>query len=170
VSLMSRNRSQPQFTGVRGQAMQVANQAIPLAQSAGGIIRDSANDAVVWATPRLNDLRAWAAPQIEQAGFAVRDTIAPRISDALVQTARKVDVPKQHRRRWPRLLVGTLLLAAAASAATAISRLRQEADAGYTPSTSPVGGSSGSTLTDLAEHRDGDGSKPADSEIGDFSS
>jgi hypothetical protein len=170
VSLMTRNRSQQQVTGLRGQAMQVANQAIPLAQNAGATIRNSANDAVVWATPKLNDLRTWAAPQIEQAGFAVRDTIAPRISDALVQTARRVEVPKPRRRRWPGLLVGTLLIAAAASAATAISRLRLEAEAGYTPSTSSVGGSSGSTLTDLSEHRDGDGSNPADSELGDFSS
>jgi hypothetical protein len=204
VSLLSRNRSDDQPTGVRGQALYVARQAVPLAmtvaplasqaipvaKNAGASVRGSANGAVEWATPRVNNLRLWAAPQLQQSGLAIRDTIAPRISSAitgtiapriseavtgvvaprisgaLLSTAQLVDVTeaRQRRRRWPGVLAVTMLLAAAAAAASAISRNRQAmAPAGYTPSSSPVGGSSGS-LTDIAEHRDGDGSIPADSD------
>jgi hypothetical protein len=204
VSLLTRNRSHDQATGVRGQAMYVARQAVPLAltvaplasqavpvaKNAGATVRDSASGAVDWATPRVNNLRIWAAPQLQQSGVAIRDTIAPRIStaitgtiaprisdavtgviaprisDALLSTAQLVDVTeaKPRRRRWPGVLAVAMLLAAAASAATAISRNRQAAaPVGYTPSSGPVGGSAG-TLTDISERRDGDGSNPADSD------
>jgi hypothetical protein len=202
VSLLSRNRSDDQPTGVRGQALYVArqavplamtvaplaNQAIPVARNAGASMRGSANGAVEWATPRVNNLRLWAAPQLQQGGMAIMDTIAPRISsaitgtiapriseavtgivaprisDALLSTAQLVDVTevKPRRKRWPGVLAVGMLLAAAATAATAISRNRQAAaPAGYTPSSSPIGDPSGS-LTDITEHRDGDGSVPAD--------
>jgi hypothetical protein len=197
VSLLSRNRSQDRVNGVRGHAMRMAqqaaplaNQAVPMAKNAGTTIRTGATGAVEWATPKVNDLRAWAAPQLEQAGLAVKgtiapkiseavtgtiapkisdvvtDTIAPRISDALVSTAHKVDVIeyRPHRRRWPLVLAGTLLLAAAASAAAAISRRRLDLN-GYQPSSEPVDDAPAATLTDIAEHRDGDGSNPADSEV-----
>jgi hypothetical protein len=193
VSLMGRNRSQHQVNAVRGHAMRVAqqaaplaSQAVPMAKNAGATIRTGANGAVEWATPKVNDLRAWAAPQLEQAGLAVTGTIAPKISDAvtgtiapkisdavtgtiapkisdaLVSTAHKVDVAayRPHRRRWPIVLAATMLLAAAASAAAAISRRRLELN-GYSPGSEPVGDA---TLTDIADRRDGDRSSQPDSE------
>lgn len=185
MSLLGRNRTQDQVNGVRGHALRLtrqavplaitASQAVPIAKNAGATIRTGANGAVEWATPKVNDLRAWAAPQLEQAGLAVKDTvapkisdavtgtIAPRISDALVSTAHKVDVAdyRPHRRRWPLVLAGTMLLAAAASAAAAISRRRGGLN-GNQPGSGPAGDA---TLTDIAEHRDGDGSSLAAGEV-----
>jgi hypothetical protein len=102
------------------QAVPKAKNAVPLARSAGLTARHSAEDAVAWAAPMVNDARAWAAPHVEQAGLAVRDKIAPAISDAIVEAAHRLDAPTAPRRRlWPRVLAGIAMLAAAGSAVAA---------------------------------------------------
>ena len=111
----------------------MAKNAVPMAKNAGVTARQSAEDAVAWATPRMKDARAWAAPRVEQAGLAVRDKIAPAISekiapaisDALVEAAHRLDDSAPRRRRWPRVLAGVAMLAATATAvAAAILRRR----------------------------------------------
>jgi hypothetical protein len=100
----------------------MAKQAVPIAKQAGIAARQGAEDAVAWAAPRVDEARSWAAPKIERTGIAVRETIAPRISDALVTAAHKVDSTPSKRRRWPKLLAGFAVLAAIASAVAAIAR------------------------------------------------
>ena len=102
------------------QAVPKAKNAVPLAKNAGLTARHSAEDAVAWAAPKVNDARAWAAPHVEQVGLAVRDKIAPAISDAIVEAAHRLDAPTAPRRRlWPRVLAGIAMLAAAGSAVAA---------------------------------------------------
>ena len=111
----------------------MAKNAVPMAKNAGLTARQSAEDAMAWATPRMKDARAWAAPRVEQAGLAVRDKIAPAISekiapaisDALVEAAHRLDDSAPRRRRWPRVLAGVAMFAATATAvAAAILRRR----------------------------------------------
>lgn len=111
------------------QAQQAAQQAVPLARTAGTSIRHGADDAVAWVTPKVDAARSWAAPQLEQSARAISEHLAPMISDALLSAAHKIDVPK--RRTWQRrrLMAGSMLLAAAAGLAAALAmRLRQQTE------------------------------------------
>jgi len=106
----------------------VARSASQTAKSAGIAARQSAEDAIAWATPRVQDARSWAAPHVEQAGVAVREKIAPTIaekiaptiSSALVEAANRLDPSPQRRKRWPRVLAGLAMVAAAGSAIAAV--------------------------------------------------
>ena len=95
-----------------------------MARHASVAARQSGQDAVAWAAPRVDEARSWAAPRLERTGIAVRDNIAPKISDALVTAAHRLDAKPPKKRRWPRVLVGFALLAAIAGAAAAIKRRR----------------------------------------------
>jgi hypothetical protein len=93
-----------------------------MVKTAGTTARDSARGAAAWAAPRVNGARAWTAPRIERSGLAIKDTIAPKISETLTATARRVDVTTPRldvaarRRRWPRVVAGTAILAAVGAA------------------------------------------------------
>jgi hypothetical protein len=100
----------------------LARTAVPMVKTAGTTARDSARGAAAWAAPRVNGARAWTAPRIERSGLAIRDTIAPKISETLTATARRVDVTTPSpdvaapRKRWPRVVAGTAILAAVGAA------------------------------------------------------
>jgi hypothetical protein len=132
--LTRKNGSRSSVAAAAQRARDAASQAGPIATNAAGIAknagltaRHSAEDALAWATPRVDDARAWAAPYVEQAGLAVRDKIAPTItekiapaiSDALVDAAHRLDVSTPRRRLWPRVLAGIAMFAAAGSAVAA---------------------------------------------------
>ncbi len=81
-------------------------------------------------------------------GSAIKDTIAPKISEVFVVTARRVDIAPP-RRRWPGVIAGTALLAAAGAAVAVVPRRRKDdrtcgppwgaADAGTSPQTAQDG-------------------------------
>jgi hypothetical protein len=116
MSLMTRKNT----GGAKQRAVDTASQVVPLARSAGLAARQSAEDAVAWAAPRVKDARTWVAPHVEQAGIAVRDKIAPAISEVLVEAAHRLDDSPPRRKRWPRLLAGFAMLAAVGSAVAAV--------------------------------------------------
>jgi hypothetical protein len=137
VSLISTNRPVGASDSAKQRAIDAAAQVVPKAKIAGLAAKSSAEDAVAWATPRVQDARdrvaprvqdarVWAAPHVEQAGVAVRDKIAPVVSAALVEAARRLDVAPK-RRRWPRVLAGVVLVAAVGTAIGAIV-LRRRSD------------------------------------------
>ena len=96
-------------------------QMVPMARNAGLAARQGADVIVAWANPRVHGARIWAAPRVEQAGFAVRDQIGPAVSEALIEAARRLDDPPPRKRsRWPWVLAGIGLVAAAGSATAAI--------------------------------------------------
>jgi len=109
------------------QAQAAAQQAKPLAKTAGTSMRQSADGAVAWATPKVDAVRSWAAPQLEQTAHVISDSLAPMISSALLDAAHKIDAPvrKKHRRRRGMMVGGLLLVAAAGAGATVAMRLRQ---------------------------------------------
>ncbi len=109
------------------QAQQAAQQALPLARTAGTSIRHGTDDAVAWATPKVDAARSWAAPQLEQSAHAISENLAPMISSALMAAAHKIEVPKRKSVQRRRLLTGSMLIAAAAGLAAAlVMRLRQQ--------------------------------------------
>ncbi len=135
MSLMGRkSRSYPSVATAAQRARDAATQVVPMAKNAvpmaknvGLTAKQSAEEAVARVAPRVKDARAWAAPQVEQAGLAVRDKIAPAISekiapaisDALIEAAYRLDNPEPRPRRWPRVLAGIAMLAAAGTAVAA---------------------------------------------------
>ena len=139
MSLMSRKDT---GAAVKQRALDTASQVPEMARSAGqtaktaGLAaRQSAEDAIAWAAPRVQDARTWAAPHVEQAGVAVREKIAPAISEkiaptisaALVEAANRIDPAPARRKRWPRVLAGIAMIAAAGSAVAAV-MLRRKPD------------------------------------------
>jgi hypothetical protein len=177
VSILTRkNGSRPTVATVAQRARDTATQAVPVAKNAGATARQSAEDAVViaknagatarqsaedavaWATPRVMDARAWAAPYVEQAGVAVRDKIAPAISDALVDAAHRLDVSEPKRRVWPRVLAGIAMLAAAGSAvAAAVLRRRPTGmEFGSTGATSEHGATAQGAAGEMAAGESGE--------------
>jgi len=132
MSLMSRKNT---GAAAKQRALDTASQVPVMARSAGqtakvaGLAaRQSAEDAVAWAAPRVQDARSWAAPHVEQASVAVREKIAPAISEkiaptisaALAEAANRLDPAPPRRKRWPRVLAGLAMLAAAGSAVAAV--------------------------------------------------
>jgi hypothetical protein len=122
MSLMTSNGTPAPWTEqAKLRALQTYAQLVPMAKSAGLAARQGTDVVVAWATPRIRVARVWAAPRVEQAGVAVRDQIAPTVSAALIEAARRLDdSPPSRPRRWPWILAGCGMLAAAGTAAAAI--------------------------------------------------
>jgi hypothetical protein len=122
-------------------ATSAAQQAVPLARTAGTSMRQGADGAVAWATPYTDAARAWAAPRLEQSAMALSENIAPMISDALITAAHKIDSkpPKRQRRVGKSGMIAASLILVAAGAAAFMLRNRGSNGMGYT-ATSPSGG------------------------------
>jgi hypothetical protein len=106
------------------------------AVGAGMAARDGARSAATWAAPRVSGARTWTASRIEWSGVAIKDTVAPKIHESLVATARFVDAsppPEAPRRRWPSVVGGTALLAAGGAAAAILLRRRNAGRSGEVP-------------------------------------
>jgi hypothetical protein len=100
-------QAKAQATLLQGRALQAKEQFTPLAKS-----------AQLTASQGVQQARSWAAPRVEQAGIAVQDSIAPKVSSAMIATARRMQpVSARRRRRWPAILAGVVTVSAAAVAA-----------------------------------------------------
>lgn len=176
MSVLTRNSQPTEVSGIRGYYTQAAGQvapiarnAVPMAQQAVPLAKQGADTVIARATPLVYAARSWAAPQLEQSAHAISETIAPMIADALMSTARKIDVPPQKPRRGPRILAASGLVALLASAATAVLALRRrDGSSGYSsvsavddggPTLRPESATSGHTASSSAS-MGGDGSKP----------
>jgi hypothetical protein len=136
-ALSRKHAAEADTTGTRGRIPQaarptvLARAAVPMAKTAGLAARDGARNAAAWAAPGVGRARAWTAPRIERSGLVIKDTIAPKICQTLTAAARRVDVTAPPadviapRRRWPRAVAGTAVLAAAGAAAAAMLRRRK---------------------------------------------
>jgi hypothetical protein len=100
-------QAKAQAIRVQGRALQAKEQFTPLAKS-----------AQLTASQGVHQARTWAAPRVAQAGVAVQERIAPKVSSAMIATARKMQPePARSRRRWPAILAGIVTVSAAAVAA-----------------------------------------------------
>lgn len=112
-------------------ATALARAAVPRAKTAGMAARDGVLSAAQWTAPRINQARVWTAPRIEQSGLAIKDTIAPKVYETLMATARYVDVVAPDpevtapRRRWPQVVAGAGILVAVGAAAAVVLRRRK---------------------------------------------
>ena len=122
-------KSLPMAQQAAQQAQVAALQAVPIARTAGTSIRQGADGAIAWATPRVDAARSWAAPQLEQSARAISESLAPTISSALLNAAHKIDAPVRKKPRRRGLIAGTALLLAAAGGGIVVAmRLRQPAE------------------------------------------
>ena len=100
-------QAKAQAIRVQGRALQAKEQFTPLAKS-----------AQLTASQGVHQARTWAAPRVAQAGVAVQERIAPKVSSAMIATAHKMQPePARSRRRWPAILAGIVTVSAAAVAA-----------------------------------------------------
>jgi hypothetical protein len=108
----ARQQAQAGARSARRQAQRAATQATPLAKSA----RETAQQSV-------HDARVWVAPRVERSGHAVAERIAPKLSDMLVATARRIEpAPPARRRRWPKALAGMVMLGVGTAVAAVLRR------------------------------------------------
>lgn len=119
-----------QVGALAGKAMPFAQQAMPLAQTASTTVRHGAGTAMSRTTPVVEAARSWAAPQLEQSAHAISETIAPMISNALINAAHKIEVPKQKPKSNRALVAGAMVLTAAAGAAAATAVRMRRTSAG----------------------------------------
>jgi hypothetical protein len=160
MSLMTRKNT----GGATRRAVDTASQVVPLARSAGLVAKQSAEDAVAWAAPRVQDARTWVAPHVEQAGLTVRDKIgpaisekiAPTISEVLLEAAHRLDDSPPRRKRWPRLVAGFAMIAAVGSAVAAVMLRRKPDLASFSAegATPAPGTGNGSTARPAAPEED----------------
>jgi hypothetical protein len=112
-------------------AIVMARAAVPRAKAAGMAARDGVRSAATWTTPRIYQARVWTAPRIERSGLAIKDTIAPKVYETLMATARRVDVTAPRpdvaapRRRWPQVVAATGMLVAVGAAVAIVLRRRK---------------------------------------------
>jgi len=144
MSVLSRDRASE--AGDPGGLRQLAVVIVPVAKRAEMAARDGARSAATWAAPHIDEARAWIAPRIEGSGLAIRETVAPRICEVLVATARRVEVTPPGadaaaRRRWPAATAGMVVLAAAGAAMAAVIQRRKAAVASGAPQAAVAGAS-----------------------------
>jgi hypothetical protein len=110
-----------------GKVGTAATAAFNRAQQTAVRVKPYASTARANAGRGVHRARAMAAPQIERAGHALEDSVAPKVSAMLSSAAQRLEPAQAPRRRW-RKLAGISLLAGAASAAAAVVRSRARPD------------------------------------------
>jgi hypothetical protein len=109
-----------------GKAGATAAGAFDHAQQAAERVKLYASGAQATARRGVRGARAVAAPQLERAGHALEDSVAPKVSAMLSSAAERLDPPKPQRRRWRKLAGISLLTAASVVAAIARNRLKPD--------------------------------------------
>lgn len=179
MSVLTRKHRVSEASGLRGQAVHAArqvrplaqqaaqhaaHQAMPLARTAGNSIRQSTDEAVAWAAPKVDAARHWAAPQLEQSAHAISDSLAPMISSALISAAHKIDVkPQKSKGRRQAILAGATLLTAAGGAAAVLATRRWHSADGF-PAPGDASGLGGGDQPGAERGYDADGS-PKDPDV-----
>jgi hypothetical protein len=130
------------------QASRLADRAAPMTKSATKTAKRRAGGAATWAKPHVGRARAWMAVRAARSSVSMQETVAPRVSAMLAVAARKLDPPRQQSRRWPKVMAGTALLAAAAAAVTAMTMRKNARMIRSVPSTPMPSGTSSRSTTE----------------------
>lgn len=110
-----------------GKAGAAATAALDRARQAAAHVKPYASGARAAAGRGVHRARAVAAPQVERAGQALEDSVAPKVSAVLSSAAQRLEPAKPRRQRW-RKLAGISLPAAVAGAVAAVVRNRAKPD------------------------------------------
>ena len=108
-----------------------AQQTVPLARNASASVKQGTDSAVAWATPYADAARSWVAPRLEQSAHAINENIAPKISDALMTAAEKIDVSQRksgHRFGKIAIIAASMLVTIAGAFALMSMRNQQQGD------------------------------------------
>ena len=110
----------------RQRARQASTQVTPLAQSARQTARDGVHGARVWAAPRVEHSGHVLQETFEHSGHVLQERVAPKVSDMLAATARRLEPDEPiRRRRWPKVLAGIVMLGVGTAVAAVLrGRLR----------------------------------------------
>jgi hypothetical protein len=119
----------------RQRARQASTQVTPLAQSARQTARDGVHGARVWAAPRVEHSGHVLQETFEHSGHVLQERVAPKVSDMLAATARRLEPDEPiRRRRWPKVLAGIVMLGVGTAVAAV---LRGRLGSGSAPATQP---------------------------------
>lgn len=146
------------------QASKLADQAAPATKKFAVTARRGAGGAADWARPRVGRVRAWMAVRAARGSVSVQERVAPRVSSMLAGVARKLDPPKGHQRRWPKLFAGLALLAAGGAAAASMAMRSRRGTATPMPPRTPAQGSAAQSSTVLNPSAEAERAK-AESEV-----
>jgi hypothetical protein len=116
---MSRSKTPHQTGNAMSRTWRRARHVARL-QPAADQVRPLARNAGAAAKRQADRTRSWAAPQVERAGQAVQDSIAPKVSALLSAAARRLDPTEPRRPRWRKLAGASAVTAAAGAAAAAV--------------------------------------------------
>ena len=97
-----------------------------------------ARNAQLTASRGVYNARVWVAPRLERTGVAVQEQLAPKVSAAMVATARKMEPVQARSRRWPAVVAGIVMLIAAAAAGGLLRSQRNAASNQATPPPDPM--------------------------------
>lgn len=125
---MSRSKAHHRTGNAVTSAWLYAREAAIRLRPAAGKVTPLAKNAAAAARHQADRTRAWAAPQVERAGQAVEESVAPKVSSLLSAAARRLEPDKPRRRRW-RKAVGVSAATAAAGAFATAMRSRMKASA-----------------------------------------
>ena len=109
-----------------GKAAAAAAGTLDHARQAAARAKPYASGARATAGRGVRRARAVAAPQVERAGHALEDRLAPKVSAMLSSAAQRLEPPKSRRRRWRKLAGISLLTAAGAVAAVVRNRAKPD--------------------------------------------
>jgi hypothetical protein len=132
--------------------------ALDRARQAAAQVKPYASGARAAAGRGVHRARAVAAPQVERAGQALEDSVAPKVSAVLSSAARRLEPVKPRRRRW-RKLAGISLLTAAASTVAAFFRNRAK------PDFTAAADADSDSAAPAAEVRDGKAATSTDADV-----
>jgi hypothetical protein len=129
----------------RRRARQASTQVTPLAQSARQTARDGVHGARVWAAPRVEHSGHVLQETFEHSGHVLQERVAPKVSDMLAATARRLEPDEPvRRRRWPKVLAGIVMLGVGTAVAAVLrgrlgSASATQPDHSPRPTTAPAG-------------------------------
>ncbi len=103
-----------------------AQQTVPLARNAGTSVKQGTDSAIAWVTPYADAARHWVAPRLEHSAHAINESIAPKISDALLSAANKIEVQPKPRHRLVKFAIVSVAMLLTAGAAALLAMRRQQ--------------------------------------------
>lgn len=135
---MNRNTAHNGTASGLSSAWHRARRATAPLQTAAGQVKPLARSAGTAARLQADKTRAWAAPQVERAGQALQDNVAPKASALLSAAAHRID-PAPRRPSWRKVAGASAAAALASGAAAFVAAVRRRVKAGAA-TTEPANG------------------------------
>jgi hypothetical protein len=130
---MSRNEASNRFSLAKSTARGRKHLTAEWVSPAAATVKPLANSSAAAVRRSMIRTRAWAAPQVDNAGHFFQESAAPRISALLFSAARRLAPAKTQGARWRKLAGASALGAGAAASAVAATALGRRKQNGKSP-------------------------------------